>query len=45
MFPIRYRVIGFMMALGGVTYLDRACIAILAPDIMRDLSIDTVQMS
>lgn len=45
MFPVRYRVIAFMMALGGVTYLDRACIAILAPDIMRDLSIDSVQMS
>ncbi len=34
-----------MMALGGVTYLDRVCISILAPNIMRDLSIDTVQMS
>jgi MFS family permease len=34
-----------MMALGGVTYLDRVCISILAPSIMRDLSLDTVQMS
>ena len=34
-----------MMALGGVTYLDRVCISILAPSIMRDLAIDTVQMS
>jgi MFS family permease len=34
-----------MMALGAVTYLDRVCISILAPDIMRDLAIDTVQMS
>ena len=34
-----------MMALGGVTYLDRVSISILAPNIMRDLAIDTVQMS
>jgi len=33
------------MALGGVTYLDRVCISILAPSIMRDLAIDTLQMS
>jgi ACS family glucarate transporter-like MFS transporter len=34
-----------MMALGGVTYLDRVCISILAPSIMQDLSLDTIQMS
>jgi MFS family permease len=34
-----------MMALGGVTYLDRVCISILAPGIMQDLSIDAIQMS
>ena len=34
-----------MMALGGVTYLDRVCISILSPSIMKDLAIDTVQMS
>ncbi|MEO8099483.1 MAG: MFS transporter [Acidobacteriota bacterium] len=34
-----------MMALGGVTYLDRVCVGILAPNIMRDLAIDTIQMS
>jgi predicted MFS family arabinose efflux permease len=45
MLPTRYRVISLMMALGGVTYLDRACIAILTPDIKRDLGIDDVQMS
>ena len=28
-----------------VTYLDRACIATLAPDIMRDLSLSKAQMS
>ena len=32
---VRYRVVGFMLALGAVTYLDRACIATLAPDIRR----------
>lgn len=33
---VRYRVVGFMLALGAGTYLDRACIATLAPDIRRD---------
>ena len=28
-----------------VTYLDRACIATLAPDIMRDLDLSKAQMS
>ena len=36
---VRYRVVGFMLALGAVTYLDRACIATLAPDIRRDLGL------
>jgi ACS family glucarate transporter-like MFS transporter len=34
-----------MLALGAVTYLDRACIATLAPDIQRDLGLDKEQMS
>ena len=34
-----------MMALGGVTYLDRVGISILAPSIMKDLAIDSIQMS
>ncbi len=34
-----------MMALGGVTYLDRVCISILAPSIMEDLAINAIQMS
>jgi len=33
-----------MMTLGMITYLDRACIATLAPGIMRDLGLTTVQM-
>lgn len=42
---VRYAVVGFMLALAGITYLDRACIATLAPDIMRDLGLDKDQMS
>lgn len=35
----------FAVALAGVTYLDRICISVLAPSIMRDLSLSRVQMS
>lgn len=42
---VRYRVVGFMLALGAVTYLDRACIATLAPDIRRDLGLSKDEMS
>lgn len=42
---VRYRVVGFMLALGAVTYLDRACISTLAPDIQLDLGLDKDQMS
>jgi MFS family permease len=40
----RYRVVALMTTLGMITYLDRACIATLAPGIMRDLGLTTVQM-
>ena len=40
----RYRVVALATALGMITYLDRACIATLAPGIMRDLGLSTVQM-
>src|SRR5579875_2006288 len=33
------------MALAALTYLDRACISIVAPQIMRDLHLTTMQMS
>jgi ACS family glucarate transporter-like MFS transporter len=33
------------MALAAVTYLDRVCISILAPDIARDLRLNRIQMS
>lgn len=42
---IRYRVVGFMLVLGAVTYLDRACIATLSPEIRRDLGLSKDQMS
>jgi ACS family glucarate transporter-like MFS transporter len=42
---VRYGVIGLALGLAMVTYLDRACIATLAPDIMRDLQLSKEQMS
>jgi ACS family glucarate transporter-like MFS transporter len=42
---IRYRVVAFTMALAALTYLDRVCIAIVAPNIMHDLRLSTVEMS
>ena len=41
---VRYRVVALATALGMITYLDRACIATLAPGIVRDLGLSTVQM-
>ncbi|MEP0842632.1 MAG: MFS transporter, partial [Phycisphaerae bacterium] len=40
----RYRVVGLAILLAMITYLDRACISTLAPNIMRDLSLDKKQM-
>jgi ACS family glucarate transporter-like MFS transporter len=42
---IRYRVVAFAVLLGGITYLDRVCIATVAPSIMRDLVLTRLQMS
>jgi sugar phosphate permease len=42
---VRYKVVGLTVSLAMVTYLDRACIGTLAPDIMRDLSLSKEQMS
>src|SRR4029079_17818427 len=41
---VRYRVVALATALGMITYLDRACIATLAPGIVRELGLPTVQM-
>ena len=42
---IRYQVVGLAVLLAMVTYLDRACLGKLAPEIMRDLDLSLVQMS
>ena len=41
----RYRVVAALVALAGVTYLDRVCVGVLAPSIMADLRITPIQMS
>lgn len=41
---VRYRVVSMAVLLAMVTYLDRSCISVLAPDIMRDLSLTKEQM-
>ena len=42
---VRYRVVAFTVTLAAVTYLDRVCIGIVAPSIMRDLKLSAIQMS
>src|SRR5271163_1647169 len=42
---VRYRVLAFTVALAGITYLDRVCIAQTAQDVMRDLDLSKEQMS
>ena len=41
----RYRAAGFLLALAAVTYLDRVCISVLAPQMSHDLSLTKIQMS
>ena len=41
---VRYRVTLMVIALGMITYLDRACISTLAPTISQELSLSKVQM-
>ncbi|HEX4228468.1 MAG TPA: MFS transporter [Bryobacteraceae bacterium] len=41
---VRYRVVAVTMALAAITYLDRVCISIAAPFMMRDLRLTAVQM-
>jgi ACS family glucarate transporter-like MFS transporter len=41
----RHRVVAALVALAGVTYLDRVCVGVLAPSIMADLRITQMQMS
>ena len=42
---VRYRVLAFAVMLAGITYLDRVCISLTAPAMMRDLGLSKVQMS
>jgi ACS family glucarate transporter-like MFS transporter len=41
----RYRVVAFMAALAMVTYLDRACIGVMAPYIKREFGLSDAAMS
>jgi MFS transporter, ACS family, glucarate transporter len=41
---VRFRVAALVVALGMITYLDRACISTLAPAISQELSLSKVQM-
>ena len=41
---VRARVLGMAVALAFITYMDRVCIAVAAPDIQRELHLSTVQM-
>ncbi len=41
----RFKAAGFLLFLAAITYLDRICIATLAPDIARDLRLTKLQMS
>lgn len=41
---VRYRVVAALVALAGVTYLDRVCISVLALSIMGDLALTQIQM-
>lgn len=42
---VRHVVVAMAVLLAMITYVDRACIATLAPDIMRDLGLSKEQMS
>ncbi len=41
---VRYRVLAFTVALAGITYLDRVCIAQTAQLMMRDMHLTKQQM-
>jgi MFS family permease len=43
--PVRYRVVGFAASLAALTYLDRVCISILAPDISEEFQLSKQEMS
>src|SRR5437773_11295072 len=41
----RYKVLALAVLLAAITYLDRVCISVTAPHIMRDLHLSQVEMS
>src|SRR5262245_49608940 len=42
---VRYRVVGIMLLMAMVTYLDRVCISVAAPKIREELGLNAGQMS
>ena len=42
---VRYKVLSMAVLLAAITYLDRVCISVTAPAMMRDLGLSRVQMS
>jgi MFS transporter, ACS family, glucarate transporter len=42
---VRHRVLVFAVLLAGLTYLDRVCISLTAPMMMKDLGLSQLQMS
>src|ERR1051326_8931284 len=41
----RYKVLALAVLLAAITYLDRVCISVTAPHIMRELRLSQVEMS
>jgi ACS family glucarate transporter-like MFS transporter len=41
---VRSRVLAMTVALAFLTYMDRVCISVTAPAILRDLRLTTIQM-
>ena len=42
---VRHKVLAMAVLLAAITYLDRVCISVTAPAMMRDLGLSRVQMS
>lgn len=42
--PLRSRILALVALAAGITYLDRVCISVTTPEIMRALNLSTIQM-
>jgi MFS family permease len=42
--PLRKRILGLVALAASITYLDRVCISVATPSIMRDLHLDKIHM-